>query len=432
MVVAAIVGVNVEFPKKLRFLFEPKRYKVAYGGRGSSKSWSFARALLIMGCKSRLRIVCAREVQKSIKQSVHALLEDQIQALRLGGFYDVLEHEIRGRNGTEFLFTGLSQHTVESIKSLEGADIVWVEEAQTVSRKSWTILIPTIRKDGSEIWVSFNPDLDSDETYVRFVENPPDESFVVEVNYTDNPWFPAVLEKERQEAKRKLPKDEYENIWEGKCKAAVEGAIFADEIRDAVMQRRIGLIPYEPRLKVHVVGDLGWNDSMFIALVQRDMSSIRIIHAMQDDHRTLDSYSVELKEMRLNWGKMWLPPTDGDAGNIQSGGKSAKAIMKKLGWDVELVPSLSIEQGIRIARMTFPRVYFHKPTTLPLVDALKRYRRAINRATNEPMGPLHDENSHGGDCFRYVCVAADQMRNEDSGAFPKTSTFRPLDPGMGY
>ena len=157
------------FPEKLRFLFSPARYKVVRGGRGPGKSWGFARALLIMGAKRPLRVLCTREVQKSIAQSVHQLLRDQIEALGLSGQYEVLTTEIRGKNGTQFFFSGLSDQTAESLKSFEGVDVCWCEEAQAISKRSWDILIPTIRKDGSEIWVSFNPQLESDETYRRFV-----------------------------------------------------------------------------------------------------------------------------------------------------------------------------------------------------------------------------------------------------------------------
>jgi len=138
-----------EFPEKLQFLFNPKRYKVAHGGRGSGKSWGFARALLLQGASEPLRILCTREVQKSIKDSVHKLLTDQIEALGLGWFYQVLENEIRGKNGTEITFAGLATHTIESIKSYEGVDRVWVEEGQVVRKRSWDVLIPTIRKPGS-------------------------------------------------------------------------------------------------------------------------------------------------------------------------------------------------------------------------------------------------------------------------------------------
>lgn len=148
---------EAQFPRALSGLFDPHRYKIAHGGRGSAKSWGFARALLVLAAQSKTRILCTREVQKSIKDSVHKLLSDQIQAMGFGGHFQVLETEIRGINGSEFLFAGLANHTVESIKSYEGIDIVWIEEAQTVKKKSWDILIPTIRKAGSEIWVTMNP-----------------------------------------------------------------------------------------------------------------------------------------------------------------------------------------------------------------------------------------------------------------------------------
>jgi len=258
---------QAQFPKRLEFLFDEHRYKVAYGGRGSGKSWSFARALILQGASKTLRILCAREVQKSIKQSVHQLLSDQIQALGLGSFYEVLESEIRGKNGTQISFAGLATNTVESIKSFEGVDIVWVEEAQTVSKRSWDILIPTIRKESSEIWVTFNPDIDTDDTYQRFVINAPDNAHVVKVNWSDNPWFPSVLNDERLHCK--LTNPDYNNIWEGDCKAAVDGAIYANEIREAQENGRITTVPYDPMLKVHVVMDLGWNDSMSVILCQR-------------------------------------------------------------------------------------------------------------------------------------------------------------------
>jgi len=357
-----------------------------------------------------MRVLCAREVQKSIKQSVHTLLNDQIQALQLGAFYTVTETEIRGINGTTFSFAGLATHTVESIKSFEGVSVCWVEEAQTVSKRSWDILIPTIRKPGSEIWVSFNPDLDSDDTYQRFVVNPPDTAIVVKMNYHDNPWFPDVLEAERIHCKNTNPKD-YANIWEGDCKAAVDGAIYADEITKAQDEKRICNVPYDPMLKVHAVFDLGWNDSMSIALVQKGRSDLRVIEYIEDDHKTLDYYSALLKNKNLNWGLMFLPH-DGESKDFKYG-KSAQDIMTALGWRVRIVPRLDIEGGIKAARMTFPRVYFDKEKTKRLVDCIKHYRRDISSKTNEPGAPLHDEYSHGADCFRYLCVSAERMSNED-------------------
>jgi len=402
---------NQKFPNKLKWLFEPHRFKVAYGGRGSGKSWNFARALLIKGTENPMRILCAREVQKSIKQSVHTLLKDQIQDLGLGDFYEVIETSIRGVNGTEFSFAGLATNTVESIKSFEGVEVVWVEEAQTVSKRSWDILIPTIRKPGSEIWVTFNPYMDTDETYKRFVINKPPNARIEKVNYSDNPWFPTVLEIERARCMSQNPED-YANIWEGDTKAAADGAIYHNEIRLAQEEGRVTNIPSDALLKTHVVMDLGWNDSMSIILCQRSLSEIRVIDYIEDDHRTLDSYSDQLKKLNHNWGTMYLPH---DARNKDfKYGTSAEEIMQKLGWDTEIIPRSDIETGIKLARMTFSRAYFDADKSKRLIECLKNYRRAINQTTQEPGAPLHDEYSHGADAWRYVCAVVDGMSNEAS------------------
>jgi phage terminase large subunit len=403
----------IELPEKLGFLLSEKhRYKGAYGGRGSAKSWTFARALLLLGATKKLRILCAREIQKSIKQSVHKLLGDQILAMGLEGFYEVLETEIRGKNGTEFSFSGLATHTVDSIKSYEGCDICWVEEAHAVSKRSWDILIPTIRKEESEIWISFNPELETDETYQRFVANPPPNSKIVHMNYTDNPWFSDVLEQERLHCQLTDPKG-YANIWEGKCLPAAAGAIFYDEIADAESQHRVGLFPYDPMLKAHIVFDLGWNDLMVISIVQVHQSSIRVVREIKDSHKTLDYYSATLKDMKLNWGTMYLPH-DARQKDYKSG-KSAEEIMIGFGWDVQITPNMSVEDGIKLARMKFKQMYFNKPETTYLLQCAKRYRRAINQTTNEPGQPLHDEWSHGGDNIRYIAINSETMRNEDHG-----------------
>lgn len=418
-----------EFPDKLQFLFEPKRYKVAHGGRGSGKSWGFARALLLQGAAEPLRILCTREVQKSIKDSVHKLLGDQIEALGLGWFYQVLENEIRGQNGTEFTFSGLAAHTVESIKSYEGVDRVWVEEGQVVRKRSWDVLIPTIRKPGSEIWVTYNPELETDETHQRFAINPPPESVVMQVNYSDNPWFPAELEAERQHSKLVNPKD-YDWIWEGKCKPAVAGAIYYDEVAKAEAEKRICNVPYDPMLKVHVVFDLGWNDAMAISLVQKHTSELRIIEYIETSHKTLDYYSVMLKEKHYNWGTLYLPH-DGRHKDYKTG-KSAEEIMKALGWTVAITPNMSIEDGLRMTRMAFGRMYFDKAKTERLVQCAKRYRRSINQQTQEPGAPLHDEWSHGADNLRYIAVNADKMTNDDWGKMAPLEQHQPDSAGIYF
>lgn len=403
--------IKAQFPEKLGFLFHPMRYKVARGGRGSAKSWSFARALLILGNQNKLRIGCFREVQKTIKDSVHKLLSDQIQTLELGNDYEVLTTEIRNRRtGTEILFSGLSDHTSESIKSFEGLDIAWVEEGQAVSSRSWAILIPTIRKDASEIWVSYNPDLETDETHQRFTIDPPPNCVSVLVNHSDNPWFPAVLESERLECKRKYPKD-YDNIWEGKCRPAAEGAIYYDEMEAISTNNQIINLPHDPKLKTHIVVDLGWNDAMSIIMVQKNVSEVRIIDYMEDSHRKLSEYSSMLYEKKYNWGKMFIPH-DGYNENVNAA--SAYRILKDLGWDVperEELVQMPVEGGIRASRLVLPRCYFDKEKTKRLIECLKRYRRSVPRNTNEARSPMHDEYSHGADAFRYMSIAIDQMAN---------------------
>lgn len=186
---------TADFPEKLQFLFEPARYKILHGGRGSAKSWGAARALLILAAQRKLRILCAREFQASIQDSVHKLLSEQIPMLGLAGHYQVQQASIRARSGSEFIFSGIRSN-VTKIKSMEGIDIAWVEEAEKVSEASWKVLIPTVRKPGSEIWVTFNPDLETDPTYRRFVTAPPPGAQVVAMNWQDNPWFPAELARE--------------------------------------------------------------------------------------------------------------------------------------------------------------------------------------------------------------------------------------------
>lgn len=402
---------RAQFPSKLKPLFRTARYKVFHGGRGSGKSWGVARALLILARQKRLRILCTREVQKSIKDSVHALLSDQIQSLGFGADFQILETEIRcTRTGSVFLFAGLSQHTVESIKSFEGCDIVWVEEAQTVSGKSWDVLIPTIRKPGSEIWITLNPQLETDETYQRFIANPPPDSVVVEMNYNDNPWFPAVLETERLHAQKTMKAEKYRHIWEGKCMPAVDGAIYFDEVARAEDEGRITRVSPDKLLKVHAIFDLGWNDAMTIIMVQRSASELRVVDYIEDSHKKLSDYSDMLKAKPYNWGHVWLPH-DGFSKDFKTG-KSAEEMMRALGWTVARTPNMDIEGGIKAAREVFERVWFDAEKTKRLVECLKRYRRNIGQKTGEAGAPLHDEFSHGADAFRYMALCADQLKND--------------------
>lgn len=399
----------IDFPSKLKPLFEPMRYKIMHGGRGGAKSWGVARALIIQAAQVPLRILCAREVQKSMRDSVHRLLKDQIAAMGYGHFFEVLDSEIRGKNGSLFLFAGLASHTVDSIKSFEGVDRVWIEEGHGVSKKSWDTLIPTIRKPGSEIWVTLNPDMDTDDTYQRFIAAPSDDTWLCEINWRDNPWFPAVLDAERQKAQRTDP-DSYEHIWEGKPRRVAEGAIYRHEIDALFTDGRVMPVTYDPLLPVHTVWDLGWNDSMTITFVQRGPQDVRILDYIEDSHRTLDWYVAQIEKRPYRWGTDYLPH-DGRTRNFQTG-KSTEEQLRLMGRrSVVVLAQTSIEEGIKAARLLFPRCYFDKLKTARLVECLKRYRRDIHTKTGQPTIPLHDEYSHGADNFRYIGQAVNQMKS---------------------
>lgn len=392
---------RVDFPDKFKPFFQPRRYKVAYGGRGSGKSWSIARALLILAASKPLRVLCARELQRSIKDSVHKLLCDQIDDLGLTGFYTVTQTSIKGRNGSEFGFCGL-RHNATEIKSYEGADIAWVEEAQVVSKTSWQLLIPTIRKPGSEIWISFNPELEEDETYQRFVTHPPPDSLVVKMNWSDNPWFPDVLRGEKDYLRSKS-EDDYLTIWEGHCRQCLEGAIYAKELRDAQAEGRICRIPIDASKPVDTFWDLGWADNTSIWFAQTVGKEIRVVDFLQDHLKPIQHYVQQLQAKGYVYGKDFLPH---DARAKQLGtGKSIEEVLRSLGRNVHIVPRLSVKDGINAARTIFPSVWIDEERCADGLQALRRYRYDLDPNTGQfSRDPLHDEHSHAADAWRYFAV----------------------------
>ncbi len=422
---------NLQFPEKARGLFEPKRYKFLRGGRGSAKSWSAAGALVLNGASAKpIHWLCGREFQASIRDSVHKLLADTIQRYNLGDSYLVEKQGIYGRKyhkvneggievlkRTEFAFIGLSDQTKESIKSFEGFDGAWIEEAQVITKDSLEMLTPTIRRTGSEIWFTYNPQLDTDPIDVFANSLPADMAWVADMNWRDNPWFNEVLAKEREQALRSMTKMDYENIWEGKRRPAVQGAIYADEVAKLIEDRRYGTFPYDPFHLVHPVMDLGWNDSFSILLCQRHITQLRVIDFIEDDHKTLDWYHRELKERPYSYGTLFLPH-DGGHGNRQSG-KSDQQVLEGLGWRVHVLErDTNVENAIRIGRMTFPQVYMNSEKCSVLLEHLKRYRRAIPKTTGEPGPPVHDSHSHAADAYRYACSAMPFMDDEGMDALP--------------
>lgn len=408
-----------QFPEKAGILFKPARFKCLFGGRDSAKSWSIARALLLEGAEKPMQIGCFREVQKSIKDSVHQLLANQVEALGLGRFYEVKHERIEGKNGTSFGFAGLSAQTRESIKSWEGLNRAWVEEAQTVTKRSWDILEPTIRAPDSEIWLSFNPSMESDETYQRFVSHPSPEVVSAFMNWQDNSWRSKVLDAARERMERESP-DDYAHIYGGQCRPAVEGAIYYNEVSKLKSTGRLCNVPYDPMLRVHVITDLGFNDYMSLILVQRLASEIRVIRYIEDRLRYIPSYSQELKDLKLNYGKLYLPH-DGKAKHVT--GSSAEEQFRALGWDVEIVPDIGLEQGIRKTREVFPRLYLDKNNASELCNRLGRYRRRVN-SEGQASTPVHDDESHGADGTRYLAIVADQLTNDSHTVIDPYASLR--------
>lgn len=378
-----------------------------------------------------LRILCAREIQKTIADSVHRLLADQISLLNLGAYFTVLDHSITNAWGAEFLFAGLRDLDAHKIKSYEGIDVVWVEEAHTLSKRTIDILDPTIRAPGAELWFTFNPELDTDPVYEYFVKHPPEDAYVVKMNYTDNPWFSEDLDKVRLRKLREDPEG-YRNIWLGEPRTVVEGAIYGREVIQAIESRRIRPVPYNPRLPVHTVWDLGWNDQTSIIFVQRSVAEACIIDYEEESFLRPDEWAKKLIDKPYVYGSHWLPH---DGGNKTQAGQGL-SIQDMLHPLLKVRPNVimrpdSVEMPIRAARMMWPRVYINDEKCARLVECLKRFRRNVPESTGEPGAPVKDEYRHGADAFGYLGMVVEKLQN-DQRTPVKVTEFKPFDQGVGY
>lgn len=403
--------INAKFPSALQCLFQPKRYKVLYGGRGGGRSWGVARALLSIGTQSSIRVLCVRELQKSIADSVHKLLSDQIGELGLGAFYEIQLQRLIGKNGTSFSFEGIKNNTT-SIKSYEGIDYCWVEEAVKVSRSSWGILIPTIRKANSEIWITFNPELDTDYTYTRFVLNAdPDNSIVVKMTHADNPWFPDVLRTEMEGDKiRDL--DYYLNVWEGHCLQQLEGAVYAKELRRATEEGRVCTVPWARESPVDVFMDLGRADNTSMWFAQRTAMQYRILAFYEASGFDITHYIKELQNREYTYGTIHLPH-DGAAKRLGSK-RTIEEVIRAAGYRVVIVPKLSLTDGINAARMILPNCWFDERECTDGLNSLRHYRyRIVNGQMSKE--PLHDWASDGADAFRYLAVSMKSPKAKRGG-----------------
>lgn len=394
---------TIDLPAKIFPLTKPCRYKVLYGGRGGAKSWGIASLLLLMGSQKPLRILCAREFQNSISDSVHRLLADRIASMGLEGFYQILNTAIRGMNGTEFAFAGL-RHNITKIKSFEGVDIVWVEEANTVSKASWETLIPTIRKEGSEIWMSFNPELATDETYQRFVMKPPKDAMLIEMGWRDNKWFPDVLRAEMEQLKER-DQDAWLNIWEGKCRTMLEGAVYANELRKAEEDGRITSVPHVTGKPVTAYLDLGWADNTSIWFVQSIGHEFRNIDCYQSQFQKTAHYISAMQNKGYVYGRIVLPH-DATHQHINSERTVERQFRDAFpNANVVVLPRLDVKTGIEAGRQIFSQCVFDATRCADGLNALRHYRYDKDESTGLwSKNPLHDEHSHYADAFRYEGV----------------------------
>lgn len=418
-----------KFPSAMRFLFEPLmpdgitpvRSRVGYGGRGGAKTWNYARALLMKGTTAMERIMCARQYQNSIKESVHKTLADQIDALKMNYVFEVQQTSIKARDGallpdgkpnkSEFFFKGL-HHNMAEIKSTEGITKCWVEEADNVPKSSWDTLEPTVRADGSEMWISFNPKLATDETYLRYVLNPPEDALVRKLTWRDNPFFNDTLRRQMESSKVKNY-DDYLHIWEGECIMVLEGAVYAKELRLARAQGRICAVPYDPQFPVHAIFDLGRSDMTAIWLRQSVAFEHRMLQYYQNSMEDLDHYFDVLDALRdrtgrrYYYGMFWLPH-DAKAKRLGTKKSVFEQFQTRYGpARVRLVPRLSIADGINAGRQAFRTTYFDAELCADGVQALSHYRYGIVDEAHGTLTrePIHDWASHGADAYRYDAVS---------------------------
>lgn len=410
---------SVDVPRALAPLLQPKRYKGAHGGRGGAKSHFFAEQLILRCYAETTRAACIREIQDSLKDSVRQLLIDKIQKLHLGNFFQVLEGEIRGANGSLIIFKGMQSYNAQNIKSLENFDIAWVEEAQTLSDISLRLLRPTIRKVNSEIWFSWNPRYETDavDAFFRGAEPHPD-AIVVEVNWSDNPWFPQVL-RDEMEHDRRVDAEMAIHVWDGGYEIITEGAYYAKLIAQAELEGRVGLFPYNPALLVKTGWDLGVDDYSALWFIQDNGREVFVIDYWEASGMGAepivraalpelipDPYESQVNRLELGrplpfrYGTHFLPH-DVKVREWGGGAKTRAQTLTELG--VKPI-NVGVSQGpverINAVRRVLPVMHFNKTKRVMLgLSRLRRYSRKFNDAMGTYTTPVHDINSHGSDAL---------------------------------
>lgn len=390
-------------------VFEPllgrSRYKGAWGGRGSGKSQFFADAIIIR-CLTEpgLRVLACREIQKSLKESAKRLIESKIEDYQLGTLFDVQASEIKTPGGGLIAFAGLQDHTSESIKSYEGFDVAWVEEAQTVSQRSLNLLRPTIRKPGSELWFSWNPRFDSDAVDAMLRgDEVPSGSIVVRANWCDNPWFPEELEQERLDCIRMQP-EQYDHIWEGGYVTAVESAYFARALAEAREQGRITTLAEDRLLSKRAYWDIGVRDATAIWIVQQKGSDVKFIDHYEASGQDLAAHLEWLRDNGHANAEQVLPH-DGAKQDAVTAVRFEDHI-RNAGFKVRTVPNQgkgAAMKRIEAARNKFNRFWFDEAKCAKGLKALGWYHEKKNEG-GYGVGPNHDWSSHSADAFGLAAI----------------------------
>jgi len=378
------LNIKLKLNRKFKALNDPARYKVLYGGRGGGKSWAVAYTLLILGLQNKLRILCTRELQRSIADSVHRVLNDIIQREGLHNLYQVMKANIVGVNGTEFLFSGLRSN-ISEIKSMEGIDICWVEEAQKVSEESWQILIPTIRKEGSEIWLTFNPDGVNDPTYRRFVLNHPPDSLVEKINYSDNPWFPETLRKEMEWDKQN-DYNKYMHVWEGEPRTLTDAQVFKDKF---VVEE------YESLLNVVKYYGADWGFAQDPSALVRSYVHEGCLYIDYEAY----GVGVDIDDTPALFSS--VPGAKENIIVADSARPETISYMNKNGWNVRSSSKGkgSVMDGISFLR-SFKKIIIHERCK-NTINEFYSYSYKVDRLTGDILPILVDAHNHSIDALRY-------------------------------
>jgi phage terminase large subunit len=411
---------RIDLPEKLVPVFTgPAMYRGAKGGRGSAKTRSFAKMAAVQGIRFAQAnmpgvIVCGREFMNSLDESSIAEVKDAIASEPwLAERYDVGEKYIRTRDRRiDFAFVGL-RHNLDSIKSKARIRLLWVDEAEPVSDTAWNKADNTVREDGSEVWVTWNPERKNSATHKRFWADPPKESKFVELNWRDNPWFPEVLNKKRLADKEKRP-DQYPHIWEGDFVTVVEGAYYAASLTAARTQGRIGNVAPDPLMAIRAIWDIGGTglraDARAIWIAQFIGREIRVLNYRETISQPL---AADVEWLRSNsYGKAHcILPHDGET-HDRVYDVSYESALKEAGFDVLVVPNQgkgAAMMRIESARRLFPSIWFNAATTEAGRDALGWYHeKRSDDDRNIGLGPNHDWSSHGADAFGLMCVAYEE------------------------